>query len=314
MLRIGLPGVLALAHCTDVDGDLVVVGPDGGDEFVVVWVTETGVRVVDLDVTLSEAQRYANPTVVAHPDGGVVVLAGVDRAVFVAGPDAAPVPLRVTGLDRLATVRPLPLMHGGSAVSDSPVWHLVLSHGNLMGDLRYAAPLRVDLAERAVHWEAAPWQLAPDDFPVDLAGIPERDPHVSLSATLLRAGVRYVCSEGSRIRNNIGSGADFFGCVTLAADGTVAEWIHQAAGWRQISGKWAIRGRFTGCGEYVLLASVFRRLWNGRTRVLRLADGELLTPRLPRGLTTAEILDHHPDRGWWLRLDDEVVAVPDIVG
>ncbi|WP_306746211.1 hypothetical protein [Saccharothrix yanglingensis] len=32
-----------------------------------------------------------------------------------------------------------------------------------------------------------------------------------------------------------------------------------------------------------------------------------------RGLGQAELPDHHPDRGWWLRLDDDVTAVPDLV-
>jgi hypothetical protein len=47
--------------------------------------------------------------------------------------------------------------------------------------------------------------------------------------------------------------------------------------------------------------------------VLRLADGELLTPRPPRGLAAAEVLDHHPDRGWWLRLGDIMTVAPDLV-
>jgi hypothetical protein len=47
--------------------------------------------------------------------------------------------------------------------------------------------------------------------------------------------------------------------------------------------------------------------------VLRLSDNTVLTPRFPRGFAKAEILDHHPDSGWWLRLDDAVTVVPDLV-
>jgi hypothetical protein len=41
--------------------------------------------------------------------------------------------------------------------------------------------------------------------------------------------------------------------------------------------------------------------------------GTLLTPKPLRGLTKSAILDHHPDRGWWLRLDNTVTAVPSLV-
>jgi hypothetical protein len=109
-------------------------------------------------------------------------------------------------------------------------------------------------------------------------------------------------------------GADFFSCVRLAADGHVVDRVHEQAGWKQDSKRHGILARFTADGAYAILTPAFRGgEWKGRQRVLRLTDGALLTPTLPRGLTAAEILDHHPDRGWWLKLNDTVTTAPALV-
>ena len=85
----------------------------------------------------------------------------------------------------------------------------------------------------------------------------------------------------------------------------------EESGWKLDGKKRGIYARFTADGAYAILTPVFRG--GGRPRVLRLADGALLTPMLPRGLTKAEILDHHPERGWWLRLDNAVSVIPDLL-
>jgi hypothetical protein len=81
------------------------------------------------------------------------VVRDLEHVLHVAGPDAPVVPLTVGGADLLADVKPI--LYGASAVSDAARWHVVLSHGLLMADLRYAAPLAVDLAAGTATWESA---------------------------------------------------------------------------------------------------------------------------------------------------------------
>jgi hypothetical protein len=97
-------------------------------------------------------------------------------------------------------------------------------------------------------------------------------------------------------------------------DGRVTGRVHEQSGWRQDTRKHGIEARFTADGDYAVLTPVFRTgTWRGRPRACFAWPGALLTPRPPRGLTNAEILDHHPHRGWWLRLGNTVTAVPDLV-
>jgi hypothetical protein len=301
-----LPDVVAVQHTAVSTGDLVLLGEIRPDEFdSLVWVGEETVRVVPLG---PHDAGHGFPTLLAHPAGGVVVVRDLTHAVYVADPDAPPVPLRVEGASRLAGVAPI--LHGGAAVSDEARWHVVLSDGNLMGDLRYAAPLSVDLAAGVARWES-PWWLAPGEFPRDLAGIPDYFERVSISSTLLRAGLLHACSPGSDIRRLHISGADYFSCVRLTDEGRVVDRIHEVSGWKLADKKHGLAARFTADGEYVILTPAFRS--GGRPTVLRLSDGEVLTPRFPRGWAKAEILDHHPARGWWLRKDNDVTVVPSLV-
>lgn len=301
---ITLPDVLAVQHTAVRSGDLVLLGEARSDDVeTLVWVAEETVHTRPLD---AHDTRYFHPTLLAHPAGGVVVVRDLEHVVYVAGPDAPVVPLPVTGAERLGDV----LLHGGVAVSDTATWHVVLSHPRLMGDLRYAAPLSVDLEAGAAEWESAPWWLDPAEFPRDLGGIEDHFERVSIATTLLHGGTLHACSAGSDIRRLFISGADFFSCVRVTPDGRVADRVHEVSGWRQDQKKHGIDARFTADGAYAILTPAFR---TGRRQVLRLADGEVMTPRFPRGLTKAEILDHHPDRGWWLRLDGRVTVVPGLV-
>lgn len=312
--RFTLPKVLALQHIATRGGDLVLLGTAEDPavwvgEDTLVWVGQDGVRTTALGPS-PEGNDW--PSLLAHPAGGVIVVRDLEHIVHVAGPDAPVVPLTVGGADLLADVKPI--LHGGSAVSDAARWHVVLSHGLLMADLRYAAPLAVDLAAGTATWESAPWVLHTAEFPRDLAGISDDDPHVSISATLLWDGTLFACSAGSRIRSMGVYGADFFSCVRIAADGHVTDRVHEQSGWKQDSKRHGISARFTADGTYAILTPAFRSgEWKGRQRVLRFTDRALLTPTLPRGLAAAEILDHHPDRGWWLKLNDTVTTAPALV-
>lgn len=311
--RFPLPDVLALQHAAVRGGDLVLLGQTRQREDALVWVTPEGARTVLLDVPPDDGAHHY-PSLLAHPGGGVVVLLDLDHARYVRDPDTPATPLEVRGSGLLSRVAPRPILHGGSAVSDEPRWHVVLSDGLLMGDLRHAAPLSVDLASGTARWDAAPWCLDPAEFPVDLNGI-RTEEHVSLLSTLVRGGEVYATSPGSLTRRLTSSGSDFSSCVRLDREGRVADRLHELSGWMRQPGKRAIHGRFTSDGAYAILKPVFRSdEWGGRTRVLRLDDAELLVPSLPRGFARAEVLDHHPARGWWLRLDDAVAAVPGLVG
>lgn len=314
---ITLPDILAVQHTAVHNGDLVLLGPlkiredtpSWEDrENALVWVGRDGTHTTMLGPDL-DTRCWAS--LLAHPAGGVVVVRDLEHALYVGGPEAAAIPLPISGAELLAAVSPKPILHGGSAVSDELTWHVVLSHGNLMADLRYAAPLTVDLAAGTARWESAPWTLDPAEFPRDLAGIEDYDPHVSISVTLLRAGTVHACSAGSDIRTMGSRGTDFFSLVRVTRDGHVLDRIHEESGWKLDGKKRGIYARFTADGTYAILTPAFRS--GGRPRVLRLTDGALLTPKLPRGLTKAEILDHHPERGWWLRLDNTVTVIPDLV-
>jgi hypothetical protein len=297
---ITLPNVLALQHTAVSSGDLVLLGED-----TLVWVAPEKVRTRALGAFDA---GYSYPSLLAHPAGGVVVVRDLEHAVYVADPDAPVVPLPIKGAELLAEIDPI--LHGGSAVSDEARWHVVLSHPRLMGDLRYAAPLAVDLAAGTAEW-SAPWWLDLAEFPRDLGGVQDYFERVSIGATLLRGGALHACSPGSDIRRLFISGADYFSCVRLTPDGHVTDRIHERSGWKQDGKKHGIDGRFTADGAYAILTPAFRT--GGRPRVLRLADGEVLEPRFPRGLAKAEILDHHPARGWWLRLDGQATVVPGLV-
>lgn len=316
MSRFTLPDVRALQHTAVRDGDLVLLGsrttrqdtPVWTDrEDTLFWLGKDDVRTTPLG---PEPDARCQPSLLAHPAGGVVVVRSLEHVLYVAGPDTPAVPLTVSGTDLLTQVSPTPILHGGHAVSDEPTWHVVLSHGNLMADLRYAAPLSVDLASGTARWESTPWLLDPTEFPKDLAGMTDHEPRASISATLLRAGDVHACSAGSLIRSMWSKGTDFFSCVRLTPDHHVADRIHEESGWKAHGKKHGIDARFTADGAHVVLTQVFRT--GGRPRVLRLDDGAVLTPTFPRGLTKAEILDHHPERGWWLRLDDTVTVVADL--
>jgi len=311
--RFTLPWLRGVQHTAVRGGDLVLLGGAQDGQDVLIWVGRHDVRTVPLGNPPDSASIWW-PILLAHPSGGVVVVRDLEHAVYAAGPDVPLVPLAIGGAELLARIEPTPILYGGSAVSDQARWHVVLSHGRLMADLRYAAPLAVDIPCGTAAWESAPWALDPAEFPRDMAGIADDDPHVSISATLLRDGVVHACSAGSRIRSMPAYGADFFSCVRVTRDGHVAGRVHEQSGWKQDTKKHGIDARFTVDGDYAILTPVFRTgEWKGRPRVLRLADGALLTPKPPRGLAAAEVLDHHPDRGWWLRHRDIVTVVPDLV-
>ncbi|HEX6360841.1 hypothetical protein [Actinophytocola sp.] len=308
MSRFTLPDALAHKYTAVRGGDLVLLGTGKDDQDALFWVGRDEVRTVRLGERPDE-DSYSEPSLLAHPDGGVVVVRDLEHAVHVAGPDGPVVPIPVSGADLLGGA-PL-ILYGGAAVSDEARWHVVLSDGLLMADLRYAAPLSVDLAAGTARWESAPWALDPTEFPRDLGGLQDNDPRASISATLLHGGTLHVCSAGSLIRSMWAKGTDFFSCVRLTQDGRVGHRLHEESGWKQDTKKHGIDARFTADGAYAILRPVFRTgTWNGRPRILRLADGNLLTPEFPRGLASADILDHHPDRGWWLRLKDTVTVVP----
>jgi hypothetical protein len=313
MSRFALPWLAGLQHTAVHGGDLVLLGGTEDGQDVLVWVGHHHVRTTSLGVRPDNASSWW-PVLLAHPTGGVVVVRDLEHAVYAAGPDVPVVPLAIEGAELLARIDPPPILYGGSAVSDQARWHVVLSHGRLMADLRYAAPLAVDLTRGTANWESAPWALDPAEFPRDLAGIKDDDPCVSISATLRHDGALHACSAGSRIRSMPAYGADFFSCVRVTRDGHVTDRVHEQSGWKLDTKKHGIYARFTVDGDYAILTPVFRTgEWKGRPRVLRLADGALLTPKPPRGLAAAEVLDHHPDRGWWLRLGDIVTVVPDLV-
>lgn len=318
--RFALPEILTLQHTAVTAGDLVFLGTmkDRQDtpvwkdrEDTLVWVGQDGIRTVGLGARPDEDSSCL-PSLLAHPAGGVVVVRDLEHAVYVAGPDAPVVPLAIGGAELLARVEPTPILHGGSAVSDEARWHVVLSHRHLMADLRYAAPLRVDLTSGTAKWESTPWSLDPTEFPAELNDIYDNDdPHVSISTTLVREGTLHACSVGSRSRRLYVYGSDFFSCVRITPDGHVTDRVHEQSGWIHDTKKHGIDARFTADGAYAILTPAFRTGdWKGRPRVLCLTDGTILTPKPPRGLTTAEILDHHPDRGWWLKLNNTVTAVP----
>lgn len=294
-----LPEVLVLHHTATSTGDLVLLGTD-----TLVWVGVDGVRTIALGEAHRDT-RLSHPSLLAHPAGGVVVLRNREYAEYFADPDSV-LPLAIEGAELLTSVDPAPVFCGGSAVSDEPRWHVVLCDGVFVSDLHFAAVLTVDIGSGAARWESAPWSLDPTEFPGE-----DDNPWVSISATLLREGTVYACSGGSRLSSVTKWGADFFSCVRLLPDGHVGHRLYEQSGWRADPKKNGINAQFTVDGAYAVLTPVFRTgEWKGRARVLRLAGGELLTPRLPRGFGKAQVLDHHPDRGWWIRLDATVTAVP----
>jgi hypothetical protein len=159
-----LPDVQFLQHTAVRGGDLALLDLTDDDADTLVRVGRDGVRATPLGPSDSRCW----PSLLAHPAGGVVVLRDLEHAVHVAGPDQPVTPLAIADAELLDRVQPIP--QGGSAVSDRPLWRVVLSHGSLMADLRCAAPLSVDLDSATARWESAPWSLDVTAFPRDLAG------------------------------------------------------------------------------------------------------------------------------------------------
>ncbi|WP_432974401.1 hypothetical protein [Dactylosporangium sp. CA-233914] len=222
----------------------------------------------------------------------------------------------ITDAELVAAVTPPPRLQGGNAVSADGTFSVVFSHGILTQERRYVADLELDTGHRTARWTSAPRPLHPDDFPHDRFGDDAFDDDVeravSLTASLRRDGLLTICSEGSDLGSMNRYGADFFTVATIASDGSVAERLWERAGWKRQPGKHGLHGRFTADGEYVILTPNFRTgEWKGRQRLLRLDDRQLLAPRMPRGRTTAAILDGSNGR-WWLEHDGTLLAVDDL--
>ncbi len=295
-----------------VGGRLVLLGERAqGDGYgtVLVWCGEDGRHLDALDYVPDVGWPEHRPTLLAHPDGGCVVLPDPTRAFRHVGPGEWH-EIEVAGAELVAEWR----LRGGTAVSDTPDWWVVFGPGVLAQELRYAARLELD-PHKAQWRELRVPNVA--DFPADRFGVEydesQFDPaEVSLTATLRRAGTDYVVSEGSDLGSTLAYGADFFTCATVDGDGRLLRRVHEQHGWKRQSGKHGIRGRFTADGGYLLLTPVFKTgEWKGRQRVLSLADDTTHVPVLPRGLTKATVLDHHSGT-WWLRSGDDVIGLEDL--
>lgn len=292
-------------------GRFVVFGVRQRDdryEAVLLWCDDEGQHEEALDYVPVDAWSEHSATVLAH-GSGCVVLAEPSRAFWYPEPGVREeIPL--VGAEELAAVSPTPRLAGRCAVSDTAEWSVVLEHGVLSGEARYAGLLEVDVTAREGRWREL-WRLAPSDFPADRFGIDTADnrpDEISLTSTLHRDGVRYAVSEGSDLGSVLRYGADFFACGVVDPAGRLTRLIHQQDGWKRQSGKHGVRGRFTADGRCALLTPVFGSgEWKGRQRVLTLADGTLSTPKYPRGMTQATLLDGRDGR-WWLRLADEIVG------
>lgn len=277
-----------------------------GYETVLVWCGQDGQHEEPLDYLPMDDWPEHTTTLLAH-GGGCLVLPDPTRAFWHPEPGVRhEIPL--AGVELLAAESPAPRLAGRCAVSDTAAWSVVLDHGILHGEARYAAVLEVD--DHKGQWQEL-WRLSPADFPADRFGMDAEgnDPdEISLTGTLHQDGARYAITEGSDLGSVPRYGADFFACGTVAEGGGLSRLIHQESGWKRQSGKHGIRGRFTADGRYAVLTPVFRGgEWKGRQRLLSLADGELLVPRLPKGMTTATLLDGR-DGQWWLRHGTEVTG------
>lgn len=312
------------------DGTLAVLGerPDGDAfDLVLAWCGPDGTHVDRLDYAPMDGWPEHRPTLLAHPAGGHVVLPEPGRAFRHTGPGQWH-ELPVTGVEALASVTPAPRLHGGSAVSDTAEWDVVLAHGVLVQELRYTARFAIDSATGTASWHA-PWTPDPADFPADRFGFGDpADPSdptfedgaadgfeeddepraVSVTATLRRGGTTYLVSEGSDLGSVNGYGADFFTCAEVR-DGRLGARPHEQSGWKRRPGKHGLRGRFTSDGTHLVLTPVFRTgEWKGRQRLLALPDGVLVEPTLPRGLTKATVLDRNGGV-WWLRVGEEFLGL-----
>ena len=167
---------------------------------------------------------------------------------------------------------------------------------------RVLVPLRLDNATRAASW-GIPFDLDRSAYPVDRYGSDDfegnDDPASPIigDVSTLDEGI-LVCTEGSN-ESVLRYGMDFFTVDVLNADGSVAQRIHEQAGWKRMPGKHGWRGRITSDGDAVIVTPVFSSgEWKGKQRMLRLADEAFDQVTLPRGASKSTVLDVRAGQAW----------------
>jgi hypothetical protein len=296
--RIQLPGFWPLAYTTATDGSFALLGGERGVVTTLVTVTPEGGHHIEPLAYIGDAWLTHQPTLLALPAGGWAVVVDPDR-LFVHTVPGTHHEVPIGHAEAMKSVDPAPRLYGGTAVGAAGRFDVVLAHGSLLQEPRYAATLTVTDSQEAT-W-SAPWSLEPADFPVDPSGGGAGGPSVTLTSTLRSPTGVLVCSSGSRLASLPRYGSDFFSCVEVDGAGRVTRRLWERSGWLRQPGKQGIYGRFTGDGRYCVLTPAFAAGdWKGRARVLSLSSGAELEPVLPRGLSKAQLLDHHPVSGWWL--------------
>ena len=305
------------------DGGLVLLGsfPDGdGYTRALAWATPDELTLQPAPHLEAEAFATHEPFLLGAPAGGCAVLTDPQTAWLHDAPGAPPREVRLDGAEVFATIDPPPRVLGGCAVTTdggtSPTWAVVLSHGVLTQEKRHAANLTIDVAAGTGAWSGPMRTLRPDDFPRDPFGDDAfgevGEPAVSLTATLRHDDDLLVMSEGSDLGSMNRYGSDFASVAAIGPDDAVTGRVWERSGWKREPGKHGVHGRFTSDGRHVLLTPSFRTgEWKGRQRVLRLQDGSLLAPALPKGWTGARLLDGHGTT-WWLDREGELRAMADL--
>lgn len=305
------------------DGGLVLLGsfPDGdGYTRTLAWASPNELTLQPVPHVDAGAFAAHEPFLLGVPSGGCVIVTDPQTAWAHQAPGSTPREIRLDGGEVFTTVEPSPRLHGGCAVTTdagtTPAWAVVLSHGVLSQEKRHAADLTIDLEAGAGSWSGPIRTLRPDDFPRDPFGDDDfgevGEPAVSLTATLRHGGALLVISEGSDLGSMNRYGSDFVTVAAIGTDDAVTDRAWERSGWKREPGKHGVHGRFTSDGRHVLLTPSFRTgEWKGRQRVLRLEDRSLLTPALPKGWTTARLLDGHGP-AWWLDREGELMAVADL--
>ncbi|KAA1374870.1 hypothetical protein [Aeromicrobium fastidiosum] len=177
----------------------------------------------------------------------------------------------------------------------------VLRLGSRFG-ARTLVPLRLDLAAGSASW-GTPFSLDPSAYPVDRFGSDDFEgngdptPPIVGDVVNLDDGI-LVATEGSD-EFVLRHGADYFTVDRVDDDGSVAARIHEQSGWKRMPGKHGWQGRITSNGDAVIVTPVFSSgEWKGKQRILRLADGSMEAPAMPRGASRSTLLDVRDGRAW----------------
>lgn len=261
------------------------------------------IKYLPMDYLTTDLEDRNDP-VLFSMEQGFGIIKSPDELFYYANTDSKPERIAISTRKLFQQVLPpRTRLAYASPVSNTHILPVCFEHTIFGLGSRHFALLNFDEKKRSAKWES--WaNLDQKQMPV-YSDITDTEPP-KIDSVMLKDNDVYIFTSGAKITSVNKWGMDYYGIILSNTKGKMTEVLLDSGNLQAIDRKQhGVNGKFTACGQYVILTPVFASDdWKGKQKLFSLATRELIDIEFPRGFGKYPKVIQHLGNHYWVFLPE----------